>query len=45
MFLEKRMPEFTLSPLLRALRAGWRRDAESILAAVTRLDELLTAKR
>ena len=40
-FLEKQMPKLTLSPLLRALRGSGRGDAESILAAVVRLDELL----
>ncbi|HEX6771047.1 MAG TPA: helix-turn-helix domain-containing protein [Acidobacteriaceae bacterium] len=43
-FLEKQMPKLTLSPLLIALRAGGRSDAESILAAVVRLDELLEKK-
>jgi hypothetical protein len=43
-FLEKQMPKLTLSPLLMALRAGGRSDAENILAAVTRLDELLAKK-
>jgi DNA-binding MarR family transcriptional regulator len=44
-FLEKRMPRFKLSPLLVALRAGGKRDAEAILAAITRLDELLAANQ
>jgi DNA-binding MarR family transcriptional regulator len=43
-FLQKQMPKLTLSPLLMALRAGGRSDAESILAAVVRLDELLGKK-
>lgn len=43
-FLEKQMPKLTLSPLLIALREGGRSDAESILAAVVRLDELLEKK-
>ena len=44
-FLEKRMPQLKLSPLLVALRAGGKRDAEAILAAITRLDELLAANQ
>jgi DNA-binding MarR family transcriptional regulator len=44
-FLEKRMPQLTLSPLLVALRVGGKRDAEEILAAITRLDELLTGNQ
>jgi DNA-binding MarR family transcriptional regulator len=44
-FLEKRMPQLKLSPLLAALRAGGKRDAEEILAAITRLDELLAANQ
>jgi DNA-binding MarR family transcriptional regulator len=44
-FLEKRMPQLRLSPLLVALRAGGKRDAEAILAAITRLDELLAANQ
>lgn len=44
-FLEKRVPQLTLSPLLVALRAGGKRDAEEILAAITRLDELLAASQ
>jgi DNA-binding MarR family transcriptional regulator len=40
-FLEKQMPQLKLSPLLAALRAGDNKDAEEILAAITRLDELL----
>ena len=44
-FLEKRMPQLRLSPLLVALRAGGKRDAEEILAAITRLDELLAANQ
>lgn len=44
-FLEKQMPKLKLSPLLAALRSGGRADAETILAAVTRLDELLAGKK
>jgi DNA-binding MarR family transcriptional regulator len=44
-FLEKQMPRLKLSPLLVALRAGGKRDAEAILAAITRLDELLGANQ
>jgi DNA-binding MarR family transcriptional regulator len=44
-FLEKRMPQLRLSPLLVALRAGGKRDAEEIFAAIKRLDELLGANR
>jgi len=44
-FLEKQMPRLKLSPLLVALRAGGKRDAEAILAAITRLDELLAANQ
>jgi DNA-binding MarR family transcriptional regulator len=44
-FLEKQMPQLKLSPLLVALRAGGKRDAEEIFAAVKRLDELLGANR
>jgi DNA-binding MarR family transcriptional regulator len=44
-FLEKRMPQLRLSPLLVALRADGKRDAEAILAAITRLDELLAANQ
>jgi DNA-binding MarR family transcriptional regulator len=44
-FLEKKVPQLTLSPLLAALRSGGRKDAETILAAVTRLDTLLAKKQ
>jgi MarR family transcriptional regulator, organic hydroperoxide resistance regulator len=44
-FLEKKMPQLTLSPLLAALRAGGKGDAEEILAAITRLDELLATNQ
>jgi MarR family transcriptional regulator, organic hydroperoxide resistance regulator len=43
-FMEKKVPQLTLSPLLAALRSGGRKDAETILDAITRLDALL-AKR
>jgi hypothetical protein len=43
-FMEKKIPQLTLSPLLAALRSGGRKDAETILDAITRLDALL-AKR
>lgn len=43
-FMEKKVPQLTLSPLLAALRRGGRKDAETILDAITRLDTLL-AKR
>jgi hypothetical protein len=39
------MPQLRLSPLLVALRAGGKRDAEEIFAAIKRLDELLGANR
>jgi len=44
-FLEKQMPKLTLSPLVAALRACGLQDAERIVAAVARLDELLAGKR
>jgi DNA-binding MarR family transcriptional regulator len=44
-FLEKKAPQLTLSPLLAALRSGGRKDAKTILDAVTRLDTLLAKKQ
>lgn len=44
-FVEKQMPQLKLSPLLAALRRGGRKDAESIAAALTRLDELLAKQQ
>jgi DNA-binding MarR family transcriptional regulator len=44
-FLEKKMPQLTLSPLLAALRGCGRKEAEDILAAVRRLDALLEKKQ
>jgi DNA-binding MarR family transcriptional regulator len=44
-FMQKQMPQLKLSPLLIALRAGGREDAESIHAALARLDELLAKKQ
>jgi DNA-binding MarR family transcriptional regulator len=44
-FLEKQMPQIKLSPLLAALRSATRNDAESIAAALMRLDELLAKQQ